>query len=344
MYLVLCGHSFQEDMILELRVIPRPLTVCKVGAVSDIDFTKDFYFVGRTADEISLVAATADVPADARAREDGWLGFYVTDPGNAGGKPDGVLREESLVDPSGNPDGKTAAESENAEKTIGELDFSLVGILANLSGVLAEKGIPIFAVSTYNTDYILVKEEWFAEAVRALQAAGHRFSPYVFYGWEEATVGVCENIDVEPTEENPRNQSVYSRIETPMMLYDALSEIWCAGTCAPRMREEWTPENKTLGQCSITAFLVQDIFGGKVYGILRSGGNYHCYNVIDGHTFDLTSEQFGDEVLDYTDNPEQFREVHFAKEEKRLRYEYLKEELMKYCAVKRRNNKNEISQ
>ncbi len=339
---------------MELRVIPRPLTVCKVGAVSDIDFTKDFYFVGRTADEISLVAATADVPADVVAREDGWLGFYVTDPGNAGGKPDGVLREESLVDPSGNPGGKTAAESENAEKTIGELDFSLVGILANLSGVLAEKGIPIFAVSTYNTDYILVKEERFAEAVRALQAAGHRFSPYVFYGWEEATVGVCEIIDqtevlkdeegaCEP-ETTRGNRAVYSEIETPMMLYDTLSEIWCAETCAPRMREDWTPENKTLGQCSITAFLVQDIFGGKVYGILRPGGNYHCYNVIDGHTFDLTSEQFGDEVLDYTDNPEQFREVHFAKEEKRLRYEYLKEELMKYCAVKRRNNKNEISQ
>ena len=47
--------------------------------------------------------------------------------------------------------------------------------------------------------------------------------------------------------------------------------------------------------------------------------------------FDLTSEQFGDEVLDYEENPEQFREVHFAKEEKRRRYEKLKEELKKYC-------------
>ncbi len=43
--------------------------------------------------------------------------------------------------------------------------------------------------------------------------------------------------------------------------------------------------------------------------------------------FDLTSEQFGDEVLDYTNNPEQFREVHFAKEEKRQRYEFLKKKL-----------------
>ena len=123
----------------------------------------------------------------------------------------------------------------------------------------------------------------------------------------------------------------YKGIHTPFDLYDALSCIWCRKTCAPRMRKNWTPENKTLGQCSITAFLAQDIFGGKVYGVLRPDGNYHCYNEAEGYRFDLTSEQFGDEVLNYENNPEQFREVHFAKEEKRLRYEYLKSELEKLC-------------
>lgn len=136
---------------------------------------------------------------------------------------------------------------------------------------------------------------------------------YKFYGWEQADV--------------PAITDDYPGIKTPLDLYDALSEIWCANTCAPRMRHNWSPENKTLGQCSITAFLAQDIFGGKVYGVLRSGGNYHCYNVIGDCCFDLTSEQFGDEALIYENNPEQFREVHFAKEEKRLRYEYLKEKL-----------------
>ena len=115
----------------------------------------------------------------------------------------------------------------------------------------------------------------------------------------------------------------YKGIQTPLDLYRKLSKVWCKETCAPRMRDKWTLDNKTMGQCSITAFLVQDIFGGKVYGILREGGNYHCYNVINNCTFDLTSEQFGDEKLDYSDNPEQFREVHFKKEEKRLRYELL---------------------
>ena len=136
---------------------------------------------------------------------------------------------------------------------------------------------------------------------------------YKFYGWEHADARAV-------TEE-------YKGIETPIDLYHALSEIWCAQTCAQRMRHEWTVENKTLGQCSITAFLAQDIFGGKVFGILRPGGNYHCYNVIGDCCFDLTSEQFGEEILNYEDNPEQFREVHFAKEEKRLRYEYLKKAL-----------------
>ena len=74
----------------------------------------------------------------------------------------------------------------------------------------------------------------------------------------------------------PEVAAEYPGIKTPLDLYNELLKIWCADTCAPRMREQWSPENPTLGQCSITAFLVQDLFGGEVYGILRSGGNYHC--------------------------------------------------------------------
>ena len=68
-----------------------------------------------------------------------------------------------------------------------------------------------------------------------------------------------------------------------------------------------------------------------MYGVPRPDGNFHCYNVVGGCRFDLTSEQFGDEVLVYENNPEQFREVHFAKEEKKQRYEYLKKKLKEYC-------------
>lgn len=97
------------------------------------------------------------------------------------------------------------------------------------------------------------------------------------------------------------------------------------------MRNHWSEENITLGQCSITAFLAQDIFGGHVFGIERPDGSIHCYNDIDGHIFDLTSEQFCGEELNYTHNPEQFREKHFARKEKKERYEYLRAELLKQC-------------
>lgn len=138
---------------------------------------------------------------------------------------------------------------------------------------------------------------------------------FQFYGWEQAVVA--------PVTEK------YRIIKNPRHLYELLTKLWCAETCAPRMRQSWTQNNRTLGQCSITAFLAQDIFGGEVYGILRPGGNYHCYNVIGNCVFDLTSEQFGDEVLSYENNILQSREEHFAKEEKRLRYEVLKERLKK---------------
>ena len=116
---------------------------------------------------------------------------------------------------------------------------------------------------------------------------------------------------------------------TPRDYYDILSGIWCAETCAPRMRADWSKENKTLGQCSITAFLLQDIYGGKVYGIPLHDGGYHLYNNVNGCVFDLTSEQFGGVKLKYGNENEQFREIHFQKEEKRLRYEHLRAELMK---------------
>ncbi|MBR0462922.1 MAG: hypothetical protein IJJ23_00855 [Clostridia bacterium] len=132
---------------------------------------------------------------------------------------------------------------------------------------------------------------------------------YHFYGWETANV----------TDDQGR---------TPRDIYDLLTHIWCEYTCAPRMRKDWSEANRTLGQCSVTAFLVQDLFGGKVYGVPLEDGNYHCFNVVGDCVFDLTSEQFGDTVLNYENCPEQFREAHFAKEEKRQRYEYLKQKLM----------------
>ena len=118
---------------MELKRIEYNLTVCKVPDISDIDMTAGFFLIGKTDEELSLVCKTEDTPAETVARDDGWKGFRVR----------------------------------------GTLDFSLIGILSKLSGILAEHKIGIFAVSTYNTDYILVKEENFDRASEALASEGY---------------------------------------------------------------------------------------------------------------------------------------------------------------------------
>ena len=135
---------------------------------------------------------------------------------------------------------------------------------------------------------------------------------YRYYGWQE---------DV------PVESELLPAVHSQRDLYDALKRCWCAETCAPRLRPNWTPDNPSLGQCSISAFLAQDLMGGEVYGVPLEEGGVHCYNVVDGHVFDLASEQFGDRVLCYENNPVQSREAHFADADKYARYLLLWERL-----------------
>ena len=87
----------------------------------------------KTDEEMSLVCKTNDVPKNTTERDDGWKGFRIQ----------------------------------------GVLDFSLIGILSKLSGILAENNIGIFAVSTFNTDYILIKTENYEKALSVLSAEGY---------------------------------------------------------------------------------------------------------------------------------------------------------------------------
>lgn len=123
--------NLEEAMKLE-KIIYN-LTICKAASEFDVGLNKEFYFIGKTDEEYSVVCITEDAPANAIEREDGWRGFRIQ----------------------------------------GILDFSMVGILAELSGILAENKIGIFVVSTFNTDYILVKEENFDRALEALALAGY---------------------------------------------------------------------------------------------------------------------------------------------------------------------------
>ncbi len=160
----------------------------------------------------------------------------------------------------------------------------------------------------YGADYLAS-----ARDMRDGIARIYRMDTYGFYGHETANVKARTN--------------EYPGIETPKDLYRALWPLWTRETCTERMREDWTEENRTLGQCSITAFLAQDIFGGRIWGIPQEDGGWHCYNEVMGCVFDLTSEQFGDQKLDYTLRHEQLRHDHFMNPGKRERYEALKEAL-----------------
>lgn len=146
-----------------------------------------------------------------------------------------------------------------------------------------------------------------------------------FYGWQTADITDALGL-------------------TPRDYYDLLSRVWCRETCAARMRNEWSEGNKTWGQCTITAFLMQDIYGGRVYGVKLPDGNYHSFNVVGDCAFDLTSEQFGDHPPIFSDLCEQSRETHFAKEEKRLRYELLKAKLAALLPQKEKREETQMEE
>lgn len=114
------GHGIYGGAVdMEIKKIAFDFSVCKVEDYSQIKLDSQYCFVGKTEEEKSLVCITEDIPANVTDREDGWKAFRIQ----------------------------------------GVLDFSLIGILARISGILAEHKIGIFAISTFNTDYILTKKE-----------------------------------------------------------------------------------------------------------------------------------------------------------------------------------------
>lgn len=113
---------------MRLKCLKEDFTVCKVKDYSMVDITDKFCFIGKTDEENSLVCLSEKVPSNWTEREDGWKAFRIE----------------------------------------GVLDFSLIGILSKISAILAEHEIGIFVVSTFNTDYVFVKQENYAKAQEVL--------------------------------------------------------------------------------------------------------------------------------------------------------------------------------
>lgn len=118
---------------MTIKTLAGDFSVCKVPDYSGIGLDNEFVFTAHTDDEKSLVCPTRSVPENTIAREDGWRVFRIQ----------------------------------------GVLDFSLIGIIAEISALFADNGIGIFVISTYNTDYIFVKKENISKAASLLAENGY---------------------------------------------------------------------------------------------------------------------------------------------------------------------------
>ena len=120
--------------VVELKRVHQDFSVCQVKDYSLVNFESQYCFIGKTDEEKSLVCITSEVPSNTIRRDDGWKAFRIQ----------------------------------------GVLDFSLIGILSKIAVLLADNEISIFAVSTYNTDYVLIKRGNYQRGLEILEAAGYK--------------------------------------------------------------------------------------------------------------------------------------------------------------------------
>ena len=121
---------------MRIKPIEQDFAICQVRDIMNFDFTDEYCFIAKTDEELSVVCTANRIPKDAITCSRGWRAFRIE----------------------------------------GTLDFSLIGILSKISAILAKNEIGIFAVSTYNTDYILTKSDDFERALAALKAEGYEIT------------------------------------------------------------------------------------------------------------------------------------------------------------------------
>ncbi len=114
---------------MKIKVIKREFSICKVDSLEKIDFSDKYCFVGKTDEEISVICSTKHAPQETISRSDGWRAFRLQ----------------------------------------GQLDLTLIGVLSALTDILARNKIGLMAVSTYNTDYVLVRAADLEKALLLLE-------------------------------------------------------------------------------------------------------------------------------------------------------------------------------
>lgn len=111
----------------------RKYAVCKLNKMPERKPGNGFWSLTVTDNEISLICGAESIPADAQQAEPDYMAFYIDEP----------------------------------------LEFSMVGILAKIAGLLASENIPIFCLSTYLTDYIFIRDIYAQKAKAVLSRSGY---------------------------------------------------------------------------------------------------------------------------------------------------------------------------
>ncbi|QQK08850.1 ACT domain-containing protein [Miniphocaeibacter halophilus] len=121
---------------MKIKVLNRDFLVCKVENYEYVDLNDDFIFIGKTNEEKSLVCEEKNLPSNATEIEKDWKCMVIE----------------------------------------GVLDFSLVGIIAKISQLLSKIKVSVFVISTFNTDYILIKKEELNKSIDELERNGYEIT------------------------------------------------------------------------------------------------------------------------------------------------------------------------
>ena len=121
-------------LIMKIQRVHQDFSICQVEDYSLVNLDSEYSFIEKTDEEKSLVCLTNEVPSNVIRRDDGWRAFCIQ----------------------------------------GILEFSLIGILSKIVSILADHHISIYAVSTYNTDYIFLKKENYQKGLEVLEAASYQ--------------------------------------------------------------------------------------------------------------------------------------------------------------------------
>ena len=117
-----------------IRLLEPEFVICKVADFSKLDLDQNFLFIAKTDEECSIVCPAKHIPASVIEVERSWRAFRIE----------------------------------------GQLDFSLIGVIAHISAILAAQEISLFVVSTFNTDYFLIKSDLLEKTIEALKSNGYQ--------------------------------------------------------------------------------------------------------------------------------------------------------------------------